>query len=100
MRNTCFKVFTICHETLRNLMTNQIISWLSRDNTQTESMIRFNCYFIYIYMSVLVLEEFEDNKGTIRIGTSKKDRQHNGQKKKKDKRTNNDLQNTTQKTKD
>jgi len=30
---------------------------------------------------------------------SKKDKQHNGQKK-KDKRTNNDLQNTTQKTKD
>jgi hypothetical protein len=37
--------------------------------------------------------------GVIRIRISKKDRQHNGQKKKY-KKTNNDLQNTTQKTKD
>jgi hypothetical protein len=37
-------------------------------------------------------EEFEDTKGVIRIRKSKKDRQHNGQKK-NDKRTNNDLQN-------
>ena len=44
-------------------------------------------------------EEFEDTKGVIRIRKSKKNRQHNGQKK-KDKRTNNDLQNITQKTKD
>ena len=40
------------------------------------------------------LEEFEDTKGIIRIHKSKKDIQHNGQKK-KDKRTNNDLQNIT-----
>jgi hypothetical protein len=37
-------------------------------------------------------EEFEDIKGVIIIRKSKKNRQHNGQKK-KDKRTNNDLQN-------
>jgi hypothetical protein len=37
-------------------------------------------------------EEFEDTKGVIKIHKSKKDRQHNGQLK-KDKRTNNDLQN-------
>jgi len=37
-------------------------------------------------------EEFEDTKGVIRIRKSKKDRKHNGQKK-KDKTTNNDLQN-------
>ena len=37
-------------------------------------------------------EEFEDTKGVIRIRKSKKDRQHNGQKK-NDKGTNNDLQN-------
>jgi len=37
-------------------------------------------------------EEFEDTKGAIRIRTSKKNRQHNDQKKKY-KRTNNDLQN-------
>ena len=37
-------------------------------------------------------EEFEDNKGVIRMRISKKNRQHNGQRKKY-KRTNNDLQN-------
>ena len=37
-------------------------------------------------------EEFEDTKEVIRIRKCKKNRQHNGQKK-KDKRTNNDLQN-------
>jgi hypothetical protein len=37
-------------------------------------------------------EEFQDIKGVIRIRISKKNRQHNGQKKKY-KRTNNDLQN-------
>ena len=37
-------------------------------------------------------EEFADTKGVIRIRISKKNRQHNGQKKKY-KRTNNDLQN-------
>ena len=42
------------------------------------------CYFI-------LKEEFEDTKGVIRIRTSKKNRQHNGQKK-EDKMTNNDLQ--------
>ena len=42
---------------------------------------------------------FEDIKGVIRIRKSKKYRQHNGQKK-KDNRTNNDLQNITHNTKD
>jgi hypothetical protein len=42
-------------------------------------------------------EKFEDTKGVIRM--SKKDRQHNGQKK-RDKSTHNDLQNNTHKTKD
>ena len=46
-----------------------------------------------------MIEEFEDTKGVIRIRKSKKSRQHNGQKK-KDKRTNNDLQNITQKNKE
>ena len=45
-------------------------------------------------------EDFEDTNGVSRIHKSKKNRQHNGKKKKKDKMTNNDLQNTTQKTKD
>jgi len=43
-------------------------------------------------------EEFEDTKGVSRIHKSK-DRQYNGQKKKY-KRTNNDLQSITHKTKD
>jgi hypothetical protein len=43
-------------------------------------------------------EEFEDTKVVIRICKLKKDRQHNGQKK-KDKRTNSDIQNITNKTK-
>jgi len=41
---------------------------------------------------VVIEEEFDDTKGIIRICKSKKNREHNGQKK-KDKRTNNDLQN-------
>jgi hypothetical protein len=47
----------------------------------------------------ILQEEFEDTKGVIIICKSTKDRQHNGQQK-KTKRTNKDLQNTTQKTKD
>ena len=38
-------------------------------------------------------KEFEDTKWVIKIRKSKKNRQHNGHKRKKDKRTNNDLQN-------
>jgi hypothetical protein len=44
-------------------------------------------------------EEFENAKGVIRICKSKQYRQHNGQKKKYT-RTNNDLQKSSQKTKD
>ena len=44
-------------------------------------------------------DEFEDTKVVIRICTSKKDRQRNGQKK-KGKRTKNDLQNITHTTND
>jgi hypothetical protein len=42
--------------------------------------------------TVRLQEEFKDTKEVIRIYVSKKNRQHNGQKKKY-KRTNNDLQN-------
>jgi len=48
-----------------------------------------------IYVTMLesgIEDEFEDTKGVIRICKSKKDRPHNGQKKKY-KGTNNDLQN-------
>ena len=44
-------------------------------------------------------EKFKDTKEVIIIRKSKKDRQHNDQKKKY-KGTNNDLQSTTQKTRD
>jgi hypothetical protein len=47
---------------------------------------------LQFYRFYSVQEEFEDIKGVIRIRISKKNRQHNGQKKKY-KRTNNDLQN-------
>ena len=47
----------------------------------------------------MIIKEFADTKGVIRICKSKKDRQHNVQKK-KDKGTNNDLQHITHKTKD
>jgi hypothetical protein len=45
------------------------------------------------------MKTFEDTEGINRIRKSKKDRQHNGQKR-KDNRTNNDLQRITHKTKD
>ena len=44
-----------------------------------------------IFLKEYMQEEFEDTKGELRIRKSK-DRQHNDQKK-KDKRTSNDLQN-------
>ena len=51
---------------------------------------------IHIYYCLKYVE-FEDTQGEITIRKSKKGRQHNGQTKRY-KRTNNDLQNTTQKT--
>jgi hypothetical protein len=47
---------------------------------------------IDVFQFIPMQEEFEDTKGVIRIRILKKDRQHNGQKKKY-KSTNNDLQN-------
>jgi Na+/phosphate symporter len=52
-----------------------------------------------ILYKIIMKEEFEDTKGVIRIRKSKKNRQRNREKK-KHKRTKNDLQSTTQKTKD
>ena len=45
-------------------------------------------------ITAFVEEKFQDPKGVIRHRKSKKDSQYNGQKK-KDKRTNSDLRNTT-----
>ena len=57
-------------------------------------IVHHNTTFI---TDVCLLDKFEDTKRVIRIRKSK-DRQHNGQKK-IDKRSNNDLQNTSQKSK-
>ena len=65
-----------------NLSTISAISWHEQ-------------FFLYINLDTnktLRNKEFEDTKEVIRIRISKKDRQHNGQKKKY-KRTNKDLQN-------
>ena len=51
-------------------------------------------------LEILGLKRVGDTNGIIGICNSKKDRQHNGQTKKAKKGTNNDLQNSTQKTKD
>ena len=47
---------------------------------------------LYNYTTATLEEDIEDTKGVIRIRISKKNRQHNGQRKKY-KKTNNDLQN-------
>ena len=54
-------------------------------------------WFLFMYNEFK--EELEDTKGVIIIRKSNKNRQHNNQQK-RDKVTNNDLKNTTQKTKD
>ena len=70
-----------------------VISWVLWFSLVTSSTSTINTDYMYrgIYQ-ILLEEEFEDTKGEIRIRTSKKNRQHNGQKK-KHKRTNKDLQN-------
>ena len=72
------------------------MSYLERSFTTKEMVLIFyvNFPFIYEFQHYLHMEydECEDTKEVIWIRISKKDRQHNGQKKKY-KRTNNDLQN-------
>jgi hypothetical protein len=65
-----------------------------RGNT---SKLNFTCIH---ELCILFIEEFEDIKGVIRICISKKNLQHNNQRKKEQKRANNDLQNILIKTKD
>jgi len=65
-------------------------------NDDSHSFCRgFMFYLCYLYLK----EKFEDTKGVMRSRKLKKDRQHNMTQKKTDKRTNNDLQNITQKLK-
>jgi len=49
---------------------------------------------------IIIYEKFENTKGVIRDRQSKKDTDKYNRPEKKDKRTNNDLHNNTQKTKD
>jgi hypothetical protein len=56
-------------------------------------------YIFHIKPFIYNGQKFEDTTGVIRSRKSKMGRQYNGQKK-KEKRTDNDLQNITQKTKD
>jgi hypothetical protein len=70
-----------------------VVSWVLWFSLVSSSTSTINTDYMYhgIYQ-ILLEEEVEDTKGEIRIRTSKKNRQHNGQKK-KHKRTNNDQQN-------
>jgi hypothetical protein len=85
-------------------MYNSCIGYIQNGIRQTNVLMNCNEIVLYIHFhhnpvyievftvgSGLKLEEFEDTKGAIRIRILKKNRQHNGQKKKY-KRTNNDLQ--------
>jgi len=56
---------------------------------------RKSAIMIFLGPVLTAVRRVEETKGVIRIRISKKKRQHNGQKKKY-KRTNNDLQHTTQ----
>jgi hypothetical protein len=86
----------ICLTVHVNIMSNFINTTHSSDHSQTPKHINENGRNQWTFNLLMGLEwsqkkEFEDTKGVIRIRKSK-NRQHNG-KKKKYKRTNNDLQN-------
>jgi hypothetical protein len=61
-------------------------------STIFKELREFLSVFSSVFHSLIGVEEFEDTKGVIRMRISKRNGQHNG-KKKKYKRTNNDLQN-------
>ena len=72
---------------------NAGVSVITRSTFSSFNSISFILWrpVLLIEKTVSMQEEFEDTKGVIRIHKSKRT-EHNGQKK-KDKRTNNDLQN-------
>ena len=57
-------------------------------------------YRLQIRQTISILEEFEDTKGVIQIRISKKNKQHNGQKKKREKKDKQRSTKHTHKTKD
>ena len=67
-------------------------NWYMKGPFQLASGESYYVWRSLFFKHIQQLEEFEDTKGAIRIRISKKNRQHNGQKKKY-KRTNNDQQN-------
>ena len=69
-----------------NLTKTSVVTYVLAKGKQFLSLLRHPPCYSYCQ------EEFEDTKGAIIICISKKDREHNGQKK-KDNRTNNDQQN-------
>jgi hypothetical protein len=79
-----------------NLKIKQEIP-VSPINTIEQIKFYLVCTLVSFSRKSIIYEKFEDTKGVIRI-CKLKNRQHNGQKI-KDKRTNNDLQNITQKLK-
>ena len=74
------------------LVDNPLVSQERRIEIRNMTSIYcIDSWFLLQVQSYVFHEEFEDTKWVIKIGKSKKDRQHNGQTK-NIKRTNNDLQ--------
>ena len=88
---TCDRSGYFLHETRYKYMisdsTEPYRSRHVRHRYATKEFIKFNSVNGYMIMQ----RKYEDTKGVVRIRKSKKNRQHNGQKK-KNKRTNNHLQ--------
>ena len=93
----CFLFLYINATNLIKLYTNKIlISFKYRSNWYTKQKLLYlefpKSFGNWYYRINLYEEEFGDTKGAIRIRISKKNKQHNGQKK-KDKRKKNEQQN-------
>jgi hypothetical protein len=85
-----YRIIIVLYATYNNI---SVISWRSVLLLEETGVPRENKPQTYRKSNLItVIEEFEDTKGAIIIRISKKNRQHNGQKKKY-KMTNNDLQN-------
>jgi hypothetical protein len=88
--------YCYCSTVLHNTSIHPVTIYIFRQACQ---LIFCKYYLNNVVRPMILLHNikiFEDTKGVFRSRKSKKDRQYNGQKK----RTNNDLQNTTQKTED
>ena len=62
-----------------NMHELYICCWMLNNHATWQSI---NIFYLFLFLPLRCVEEFEDTKkGVIRIHQSKKDRQHNGQKK-------------------